>query len=94
MLLNLADASPLIAQPFRWIITAQLLDQVTGVPRDVPGKFDGVDALQDNVVSPHRIRTSKRRSTRQQFEHEHAQGPVVCADVVATVQNHFRGDVF
>lgn len=94
MLLNLTDSSPLISQPLRWIVPAQFLDQVTRVPCDIPGELDGVDALQNDVVRPHRIRASERRSSGQQFKHEDTQGPVVRTDVVASVQDHLRGNVF
>lgn len=94
MLLNLTDSSALVAQPFGWIVPAQLLDQVTGVPRDIPGEFNGVDSLQDYVVSPHRVRARERRRACQQFEHQHAQGPVIGTNIMATVQNNLRSNVF
>lgn len=94
VLLDLTDATSLVAQPFGRIVPAQLLDQVAGVACDIPGELNGVDSLQDDVVSAHWVRASEGRGARQQLEHEHAQGPVVGTDVVATVEDYLRGNVF
>ena len=76
------------------IIPAELFDEGGGVPGDVARKVDGVNALENDVVRLHGVGTGEGRRARQQFEHEHAQRPVVGADVVAFVQNDFRGYVF
>lgn len=94
MLLDLADASALVAQSFGRIVAAQFLDQVAGVPRDIPWEFDGVDSLQNDIVRPHGVGASEWGSARQQLEHQHSEGPVIGTDVVATVQDHLRGHVF
>ena len=62
--------------------------------RDGAREIDGFDAFEDDVVGLHGIRAGKGRSSGQQFEHQDAQRPVISADVVPLVQNHFGGDVF
>lgn len=62
MFLYLADATALVAQPLGGIVAAQLLDQSAGVARNVARKFDGIDALQDDVVRAHGIGAGERGS--------------------------------
>lgn len=115
MLLYLADAAALVAQTLGGIVATQLLDQSAGIARNVARKFDGIDALQDDVVRAHRIGTGERGRaynisnilsirlearpplewtlTRQQFEHQHAQRPVVGTNVMAPIQDHLRCNV-
>jgi hypothetical protein len=94
VLLDFADASLLVAQSLGRVVPAQFLDQCHRVPRDVPREVDGVDSLQDDVVRLHGVGSRERGCPCQQLEHQHAQRPVVGADVMALVQDHFRGDVF
>lgn len=63
MLLNFTDSTALVAQSFRWIISAQFLDESTGIAGDVPGELNGVDTLQDDVVGTHWIGSGEGRST-------------------------------
>lgn len=63
MLLNFTDATPLVPQSFRWIISAQFLDESTGIAGDVPGELNGVDTLKDDVVGTHWIGSGEGRST-------------------------------
>lgn len=60
MLLYLADAAALIAETLGGIVATQLLNEGARVARYVARKFDGIDALQDNVVRAHRIGAGKR----------------------------------
>ena len=75
-------------------IPAKFFDEGGGVASDVAREVDGVNALEDDVVRLHGIQSGEGRRSRQQFEHENAQRPVVGANVVPFVQNHFRGNVF
>ena len=45
MLLNVPDASLLVAQPFGRVVPTQFLDEFFGATRDVTRKVDGVDTL-------------------------------------------------
>ena len=45
MLLNVPDASLLVAQPFGRVVPTQFLDEFFGATGDVPRKVDGVDTL-------------------------------------------------
>jgi len=63
VLLYLADSPTLVAQTLGGIVSAQLLDQVASITRDIPGELDGIDALKYDVVGTHRIRASKWRGT-------------------------------
>ena len=47
MLLNVPDASLLVAQPLGRVVPTQFLDEFFGATRDVPRKVDGVDTLQE-----------------------------------------------
>lgn len=75
-------------------IPAELFDEGGGVASDVARKVDGVDALEDDVVRLHRVGSGEGRRARQQFEHEHAQRPVVGTNVVPFVQNDLGSHVF
>lgn len=71
------------------ILPAQFLDEGRGVAGDVSRELDGVDALQDDVVRLHRVGAGERWGAREELEHEHTQRPVVGADVMALVEDHF-----
>lgn len=75
-------------------IPAELFDEGGGVAGDVAREVDGVNALEDDVVRLHGIQAGEGGRSRQQLEHENAQRPVVGANVVPFVQNHFGGHVF
>ena len=47
MLLNVPDASLLVAQPLGRVVPTQFLDEFFGATGDVPRKVDGVDTLQE-----------------------------------------------
>ena len=79
---------------FQKKVPAELFDEGGGVAGDVARKVNGVNALEDDVVRLHGIQSSEGRRSRQQFKHENAQRPVVGANVVPFIQNHFRGNVF
>ena len=52
-------------------------------------RSDGEHAyLEYDVVRLHGIGACERRSAGEQLKHEHAEGPVVGADVVPLVQDH------
>jgi len=60
--LYFTDASLLVAKPLGRIVATQLLDQHIGIPRNVSRELNGINALQDDVVRFHGIRSSERRS--------------------------------
>ena len=53
----------------------------------------GNSYLEDDVVRLHGISAGEGRRAGEQLEHEHAEGPVVGADVVPLVQDDLRGHV-
>ena len=68
---------------------AKLLDQLLGPGRDVPRKVNGVNSLEDDVVSFHGVGASEGWGAGQKFKHENPERPVVGRNIVALVQNHF-----
>ena len=67
---------------------AKLLNEFLGPGRDVPGEVDGVNALQNYIVSLHGVSASEGRGPSEQLEHQDSEGPVVGRDVVALVEDH------
>lgn len=59
VLSNFTDTTTLVAQSFRWIVTAQFFDEDRCVTRDIARELDGIDAFQDNIVRSHRIGTGE-----------------------------------
>ena len=72
---------------------AELLNEFLGPGRDVSGEVDGVNALQNDVVSLHGVGAGEGRSPGQQLEHEDPEGPVVGGDVMALIEDDLGGDV-
>ncbi len=93
VLLDVTDAALLVSQPFGGVVPAQLLDQLPGSAGDVSREVDGIDALKNDVVGLHRIGPGERRGAGQQLEHEHAERPIVRADVVTFIKDHFRRNI-
>jgi hypothetical protein len=63
VLLNVSDATLLVAEPFSSIVPAQLFDQLSGTTGNVAGKVYGIDTLQNDVVGLHGVSASERWST-------------------------------
>ena len=61
MLLNVAYAALLIAQPLGRVVSTQFLDERRRRSGDVPRELYGVDALEDDVVGLHGVRAREGR---------------------------------
>ncbi len=85
VLVHVLEAAALVADAIDGVLLAQLLDQRGGYLADAARKVDGLDALQDIVVDGHGVVADEGRVAREQLEYEHAQAPVVRANVVTFV---------
>ena len=72
---------------------AELLNEFLGPGRDVPGEVDGVNALQNYIVSLHGVSASEGRGSSQQLEHQDSEGPIVGGDVVTLIEDDLGCDV-
>ena len=59
------------------LLLAQLLDEIVGVSRDFPGKFDHIDPLQNDVVCFHWVRAREGRTAGQQLVHQNPKRPII-----------------
>ena len=48
---------------------AQSLDEVLCTSADLLWKFDDINSLEDDVISPHWVWARERRTSGQQFKH-------------------------
>ena len=61
MLLNVPNSTLLVAQPLCGVVPAELLDELPCAAGDVPREVDGVDSLEDDVVSLHGVGAGEGR---------------------------------
>ena len=87
VLLNVPYSSLLVPQSLCRVVSAKFFDEFLGPARDIAGKVNGVNALEDDVVGFHGIGASEGWCSGQELEHENSQRPIVCADVVSLVED-------
>ena len=73
---------------------AKFLNELFRPGCNVSWELYGVNALEDDVVCLHGVGAGERWGTGEELKHEDAEGPVVGRDVMALVEDHFRGNVF
>ena len=82
MFLDVPETIPLVSYPLRWVVPAELLDEMLGALVDLPGELNHVHTPEDEVVGLHGVRSGEGWTARQQLKHEDSKGPVVSRQVV------------
>lgn len=65
ILSNITDAILAIAKSLHWIISTQFLDKHMGTSANFLGEFYLVNALENDVVCPHWVRSGEGRSVEK-----------------------------